>query len=431
MARFNFSSRAGRTWVLAAIAAASLGLAACGKGDKPAAGQAAGAKAAPVVGVMTVQLGSVPLVTELPGRLEASRIAQVRARTAGVVLKRMFQEGSMVKQGQSLFQIDNSVLMATLQSAKAALAKAQAALAQANDTVSRYKPLVEANAISKQEFVTAQTAQRAATADVEVARAALRNAEINVGYSYAIAPISGRIGKAQVTEGALVGQGEATLLATIQQMNPMVVNFTQSASDMMKLRNTIQGEGAQASTNHTVKVVLEDGSIYPIDGRLLFADATVDAATGQVSFKAEIPNPQGQLLPGLFVRVQLEQAKLDNAVLVPQQAVTRGGAQGDTVMIANADGSFAPRVVQIARAHGDNWVVVGGLKEGDQVIVEGMSMVQMTQAKQVQTRPWTPKGNAATAVVNAQAASSAAPAASAASGVAPAASATASAASAQ
>ena len=211
-----------------------------------------------------------------------------------------------------------------------------------------------------------------------------------------------------MTEGALVGQTDSTLLATIQQLDPMVVNFTQSASDLMKLRKSLaSGSAESAGGNPPVKVVLDDGSIYGTPGRLLFIDATVDPTTGQVNLKAEIPNPQHVLLPGLYVRVQVELARIEHAVLIPQQAVTRG-TTGDTVMVVNADGSFAPRPVTVAQAQGNSWVVTGGLKAGDKVIVDGMSVVQMMRAKKVTPQPWQPPKQAASAPVAAPAPAAAA-----------------------
>lgn len=378
---------------------ASLLLVACGDkggaGAPASGGAAAGAGAkvaappAPVVGVLEVRPQTIGVMTELPGRLEASRIAQVRARTAGVVQKRLFREGGDVKAGQSLFQIDNAPQMATLQSARASLAKAEANLGQTSALARRYKPLMQANAISKQEYDNALAAEKASRAEVLAAQAAVRTAQINVGYSQVLAPIGGRIGKAQVTEGALVGQGEATLLATIQQLDPLVVNFSQSASDMLRLRKALAGGKLEAAGgNPPVKVMLEDGSVYDKPGRLLFTDATVDATTGQVSFKAEIPNPQGLLLPGLFVKVQIEQSQAGNAILLPQQAVTRGGS-GDTVLVANADGSYGPRKVQVGQAQGGQWLILGGLNPGDKVIVDGVMKLNPT-VKTVQTTPWEP-----------------------------------------
>lgn len=364
-------------------------LAGCGdKAGAPGAAGGAGAGAqAPAVGVLVVRPQTVGVMAELPGRLEAVRVAQVRARTAGVVQKRLFREGSDVRAGQALFQIDNAPQMAALQSAQAALAKAESNLMQASSTARRYKPLAAANAISKQEYDNALAAERAARAEVQAGQAAVRAARINVGYAQVTAPISGRAGKAAVTEGALVGQGESTLLVTIQQLDPLVVNFTQSASDMLKLRKAAGLEDAVAA-NPAVKVVLEDGTVYSQPGRLLFTDATVDPATGQVNLKAEVPNPGRMLLPGLFVKVQIQQTQAENAILLPQQAVTRG-ANGDTVLVVNADNSYAQRKVQVGPAQGSQWLILGGLNPGDKVIVDGVMKLN-PGVKTVQPVPWEP-----------------------------------------
>ena len=325
------------------------------------------------VGVVTVTTGDIGLVTELPGRLEASRVAQVRARAAGILQKRLFREGSDVKAGQPLFTIDSAPYAAVAASARASQARAEANAAQAGALAERYKPLVEANAVSKQEYANAVAAQKQAQADVAVAKANVQTAGINLSYAAVTAPISGRIGRALVTEGALVGQGEATPLAVVQQINPMYVNFTQSAAEVMKLRAALasgqfkQASGVEAAS---VRVVLEDGSEYAQPGRLLFSDLTVDSTTGQITLRAEVPNPAGVLLPGLYVRVRLEQAQASNAITLPQQAVTRT-AQGDTVMVVGDDGKVSPRPIKIGSAKGNQWVVLGGLKEGEKVMVDG------------------------------------------------------------
>lgn len=363
----------------------SLLLAACGKGG---GAPQASAPPPPEVGVVTVATGDVGLVTELPGRLEPSRVAQVRARAAGIVQERVFREGSDVKAGQVLYRIDNAPYAAANASAQAALARAQAALGQATALAERYKPLVEARAVSQQEYVNAVAAQKSAEAEVAAARAAVRTSEINLGYASVTAPISGRIGRSLVTEGALVGQGEATPLAVIQQINPLYVNFTQSATDVLELRRALQqgrlkragGDGAQ------VRVMLEDGTVHPQPGRLLFADLTVDPATGQVTIRAEVPNPGALLLPGMFVRVQLEQAKAGNAMLLPQQAVTRS-PQGDSVMVVAADGKVAPRNVTIGGSQDGKWVVLAGLQPGEQVMVDGFQ--KLRPGAPVKPVPWT------------------------------------------
>src|SRR5450759_2044025 len=355
-------------------------LAACGQGSAPAAGPGGPGAASPPpveVGVVTVRPGDVGLITELPGRLEASRVAQVRARAAGIVQKRLFAEGSNVTPGQALFQIDASPYEAILASAQASVAKAEANLMQASAQAERFKPLIEANAISQQEFVNAQAAQRLAEADVAVARAAVQSARINLGYASITAPIGGRIGRALVTEGALVGQGEATPMAVIQQIDPLYVNFTQSAAEVMTMRRAmasgqLKRAGAQAAS---VRVLLDDGTEYPRAGKLLFSDLTVDATSGQITLRAELPNPGGVLLPGLFVRVRLEQAQASNAITLPQQAVTRS-PQGDSVLVVASDGKVAPRPIKVGGQQHGQWVILEGLKAGEQVMVDGFQKLR-------------------------------------------------------
>ena len=373
-------------------------LVACGKQGDAAGGGGAGGGApgggmpAPEVGVVTVALTDVGVVTELPGRLEASRVAQVRARTPGIVLQRLFREGSDVKAGQPLFRIDPATLQAGEASARAALARSEANLGQARALAQRYKPLVEANAISKQDYANAVAAEKAAEADVAASQASVRTAQINLNYANVTAPISGRIGRALVTEGALVGQGEATPLALIQQINPLYVNITQSSADILALRRAIaQGRYKQAgSAGAQVKILLEDGSVYPQPGRLLFSDLQVDPTSGQVSLRAEVPNPQDLLLPGMYVRVQLEQAKANNAILLPQQAVTRSG-QGDSVLVVGQGGKVETRQVKVGGAQDGQWIILSGLKAGEQVVVDGvMKLAMLPPGTPVKPVPWKP-----------------------------------------
>ncbi|OGA46600.1 MAG: efflux transporter periplasmic adaptor subunit, partial [Betaproteobacteria bacterium RIFCSPLOWO2_12_FULL_63_13] len=285
----------------------ALALAGCGAKSDQQGRPSGGGMPPPEVGVVTVAPSTVGLITELPGRLEASRVAQVRARVAGILQKRLFREGSDVKAGQLLFEIDSAPYRASVASAEASLARAQANLTQATAQAERYKPLVEANAVSKQDYVNAVAARNLAEADVAAARAALQTTQINLGYASVTAPISGRIGRALVTEGALVGQGEATHLAVVQQIDPMYVNFTQSAGEVLRLRKAIKSgklKRASASDSARVRVVLEDGTQYPKAGKLLFADLTVDPTSAQIMLRAELPNPEGLLLPGMYVRVR-------------------------------------------------------------------------------------------------------------------------------
>ena len=387
-----FRSRPHSVFHAAMAALLALLLAACGQDSGKAATPPPGPAMPPAeVGVVTVAPGEVGLVTELPGRLEASRVAQVRARAAGIVQQRLFREGSDVRAGQPLYRIDPAPYAAASASAQASLARAQANLGQASSLAERYKPLVEANAVSKQEYANAVAGQKQAEAEVAAARAAVQTAQINLGYASVTAPISGRIGRALVTEGALVGQGEATPLAMIQQINPMYVNFTQPAADVLKLRQALaQGrlKRAAGADGALVHVVLEDGSEHPNPGKLLFSDLTVDPTSGQITLRAEVPNANGTLLPGLYVRVRLEQAKAGNAVLLPQQAVTRS-PQGDTVMVVGADGKVSPRTVQIGSSQEGQWVVLDGLKTGEQVIVDGFQ--KLRPGAPVKPVPWRPQ----------------------------------------
>ena len=386
--------RAGRSKMGLALCAVTVALlAGCGD-DKAAApaGAPGGGMPPAQVGVITVQPQSVPVMSELPGRLEAVRTAQVRARVAGILQKRLFTEGADVKAGQPLFQIDPATFQAALDSAQATQAKAEANLAQASALVKRYEPLQAAKAISPQEFLNAQVAQRQAQADVAGAKAAVQTARINLGYAGVTAPISGRIGRALVTEGALVGQGEATQLAVVQQIDPLYVNFTQSAAEVLQLTRAIEAgrfkrSGAQAAQ---VRVVLDDGSEHPQLGKLLFADLSVDSTTGQVTLRAEVPNPGGKLLPGLYVRVRLEQAQASNAFGLPQQAVTRT-QQGDTVTVIDGEGKRVPRTVKISGQQNGQWVVTDGLKAGEQVMVDGFQKLMMLPpTAPVKAVPWAP-----------------------------------------
>ncbi|HFC7902245.1 TPA: multidrug efflux RND transporter periplasmic adaptor subunit MtrC [Neisseria meningitidis] len=391
-----YASKAMRAAALAASVA--LALSSCGKGgDAAQGGQPAGREApAPVVGVVTVHPQTVALTVELPGRLESLRTADVRAQVGGIIQKRLFQEGSYVRAGQPLYQIDSSTYEAGLESARAQLASAQATLAKANADLARYKPLVSADAISKQEYDAAVTAKRSAEAGVKAAQAAIKSADISLNRSRITAPISGFIGQSKVSEGTLLNAGDATVLATIRQTNPMYVKVTQSASEVMKLRRQIaEGKLLAADGVIAVGIKFDDGTVYPKKGRLLFADPTVNESTGQITLRAAVPNDQNILMPGLYVRVLMDQVAVDNAFIVPQQAVTRGTK--DTVMIVNAQGGMEPREVTVAQQQGANWIVTSGLKDGDKVVVEGISIAGMTGAKKVTPKEWMPSENQAAA----------------------------------
>jgi len=347
-----------------------------------------GAMPPPEVGVMVVEPAPVGLQTELPGRIEPYRVAQIGARVAGILQKRLFEEGSEVQAGQVLYQIDPEPFQLAHDSAQANALKAEAALAQAQDVLQRYGPLAEDGAVSQQALVAARLAVQQATADLASARASVQTARLNLGYARVSSPIAGRVGQTLVTEGALVGQGQVTPLTTVQQLDPVYINFTQSADEVLRLQRSLaQGQlkrarGAQAAS---VRIVLPDGSEYPRAGKLFFSGVTVDASTGQVTLRAEVPNPDRLLMPGLYARVRLEQAQASEGLLLPQQAVKRTQT-GNTVMVVAPDGGVSVRAVQIAQAVSGQWVVLSGLKAGEQVMVDGFQKLRgNTPVKPV---PW-------------------------------------------
>jgi membrane fusion protein (multidrug efflux system) len=365
-----------RTFILSAVPAVLMAtlLAGCGE-DKPAAADAGNGMPPTEVGVVTVTPGQVALTSELPGRLEALRTADVRARVTGIVLERSFREGSDVRAGDVLYRIDAAPYRAAHDSARATVARAEAAQLEAKLREERAKSLIGKKMISQQDFDSALANARATQADVQAAKSALESARLNLEYATVRAPIAGRVGRALVTEGALVGQGEATPLAMIQQIHPLYVNFTQSSTELLRLRKALEtgqlkGVGKQAE----VQVVMEDGTVYPQAGKLLFSDLAVDPATGTVALRAEIPNPDGFLLPGMFVRVRVQQAVAEQGITVPQRGVQRS-PEGAYVMVVR-DGVVAVQPVTTGDAQGDVWVITSGLKGGEQVIVEGLQKVR-------------------------------------------------------
>lgn len=329
------------------------------------------------VGVVTVTAEDLPVVTELPGRIDAVRAAQVRARATGILLKRNFDEGVDVKEGDLLFEIDPAQLQAVYDSAKANLAKADAVAKQAKIKADRFKELVAVNAVSQQEFDDAKASLDQATAELESAKAALATAQLNLSYTKVTAPISGRIGTAKVTEGALVSQNDATELAVISQLDPIYFDFTQSSAALLKLKKQVDAGQFQSIAPGEVKVdiILEDGTVYPQPGKLLFSGVTVDPSTGMVLMRAEIPNPDHVLLPGMFVRGRLEQAVNTKAIAVTQRGIILG-AEGKATAMVVADGKVEARAIKISTAVGDKWIVTEGLKPGDQVIVEGLQKIR-------------------------------------------------------
>lgn len=359
------------------------------------------------VSVVTIKPAPLGVTTEMPGRLEASRVAEVRARVPGIVLKRTFREGSDVKAGATLFLIDPAQFQANYNSAEAAVQRAEATLLQAQLKAKRYKPLVETNAVSKQEYDDVVAIEKQATADLASAKAARETARLSLGYATVTSPIAGRVGRELVTEGALVGQGDATPLAVVQQIDPVYVNMTQSSTEVLQLRRAMANGQLKSAGKDQLKVTLitEDGQEYQHAGKLLFSDLTVDESSGAVTLRAEFPNPERLLLPGMYVRARVEQAVDEKAVTVPQQAVSQTPG-GSAVMVVGADNKVVSRPVTTGSANNNSWVVTDGLKEGDQVIVEGLQKVQ--PGATVKPVPWQ---KAAPAAASATAPAGAAPAA--------------------
>jgi membrane fusion protein (multidrug efflux system) len=356
-----------------AVACALL-LVACGEKSNP---PAASAPQQAEVSVVTIQTEVVGLTSELPGRTEASRTAQVRARVPGIVLSKSFREGSFVKANELLFKIDPAPYQASVNSAQAALGKARANLAQADLKVSRYKPLAQANAVSRQDLDDALTAQQQAQADVASAQAALDLARLNLEYASVSAPISGRIGRSAVTEGALVGQGEATPLALIQQIDPIWVNLTQSSADYLKLKSALATGSLKVKDPQSIEVslILENGQHYAIKGKLLFSDLTVDETTGSYLIRAEFPNPHNDLQPGMYVRAQLVQASNQQGILIPQQALMRN-TDGPYVFVMDEQQKVQSRSVKVDNMQNDQWIISQGLKPGDQLITDNLQKIK-------------------------------------------------------
>ncbi|EPG7965132.1 efflux RND transporter periplasmic adaptor subunit [Citrobacter koseri] len=350
--------------------------------------------AEPQVTVHVVESAPLAVTTELPGRTTPFRIAEVRPQVSGIVLKRNFTEGSDIEAGQSLYQIDPATYQADYDSAKGELAKSEAAAAIAHLTVKRYVPLVGTKYISQQEYDQAIADARQADAAVIAAKAAVESARINLAYTKVTSPISGRIGKSSVTEGALVTNGQATELATVQQLDPIYVDVTQSSSDFMRLRQPVeQGSLHKDNTRSNVELVMENGQAYPLKGTLQFSDVTVDESTGSITLRAVFPNPQHTLLPGMFVRARIDEGIQPNAILVPQQGVTRTPRGDAMVMIVNDKDQVEARDVIATQAIGDKWLISKGLQPGDKVIVSGLQKAR--PGEQVKATTDAPAANAA------------------------------------
>ncbi|EAO4783249.1 multidrug efflux RND transporter periplasmic adaptor subunit AcrA [Salmonella enterica] len=336
-----------------------------------------GGQQMPEVGVVTLKTEPLQITTELPGRTVAYRIAEVRPQVSGIILKRNFVEGSVIEAGVSLYQIDPATYQATYDSAKGDLAKAQAAANIAELTVKRYQKLLGTQYISKQEYDQALADAQQATAAVVAAKAAVETARINLAYTKVTSPISGRIGKSSVTEGALVQNGQASALATVQQLDPIYVDVTQSSNDFLRLKQELaNGSLKQENGKAKVDLVTSDGIKFPQSGTLEFSDVTVDQTTGSITLRAIFPNPDHTLLPGMFVRARLQEGTKPTALLVPQQGVTRTPRGDATVLVVGADNKVETRQIVASQAIGDKWLVTDGLKAGDRVVVSGLQKVR-------------------------------------------------------
>ncbi|WP_368539314.1 efflux RND transporter periplasmic adaptor subunit [Enterobacter hormaechei] len=328
---------------------------------------------APQVSVHIVKSAPLAVTTELPGRTDAYRVAEVRPQVSGIILHRNFTEGSDVKAGESLYQIDPATYQAAYDNAKGELVKAQAAANIAHLTVKRYVPLVGTQYVSKQEYDQAVATAQQADASVVAAKAGVESARINLAYTKVTSPINGRIGKSSVTEGALVTNGQSTALATVQQLDPIYVDVTQSSSDFMRLK---QQTSLQKGDTSSVELLMENGQPYPLKGTLQFSDVTVDESTGSITLRALFPNPQHMLLPGMFVRARIDEGTQPDAILVPQQGVTRTPRGDATVLVVNDKNQVESRTVVAPQAIGDRWLITEGLKNGDRVIISGLQKVR-------------------------------------------------------
>lgn len=362
-------------FAVSALAAAVL-LSGCGQSE-PAQGQMQAAQAVPV-GVIEMQSKPLTLTKELPGRVSASRIAEIRPQVNGIIQSRLFVEGAEVEKGQALYQIDPSTFEAQVATSKAAITKAEASISNAKAKSERYKELLSIKAVSQQDYDEADAAYKGAKADLLTAQAQLKTAQINLNYSKVLAPISGQIGKSNVTAGALVSANQATALATITQLDPIFVDLTQSSSELTRLKKAIAaGElDKDAALHSKVELKMEDGSTYQHKGVLKFSEVTVDPSTGSVTLRAEFPNPEKLLLPGMYVRAVVVEGVKSDAILAPQRGVSRNTKGEPTAMVVSKDNTVEARVLKTDRTVGSNWLVTEGLNNGDKLIVEGLQKIR-------------------------------------------------------
>ena len=373
--------------------ATSIALVGCSKDPKDAQQAGASQQMPPTeVGVIVAQPQNVEQSVELSGRTTAFEISEVRPQTSGIILKRLFAEGSYVREGQALYELDARTNRATFDNAKAALLQQEANLSTLRTKLNRYKQLVSSNAVAKQDYDDLVGQVKVAEAQVAAARAQVKNAEVDLGYSTIRSPISGQTNRSTVTAGALVTANQTEPLVTIQRLDPIYVDINQSSSELLRLRQQLSKGSLDSSNNTRVKLKLEDGSDYPIEGRLAFSDASVNPDTGTVTIRAVFPNPNHLLLPGMFANAQIVQGVIPNAMLVPQIAVTRTPTGQAMAMIVNDKGVVEARQITTVGIQGQDWIVTEGLKTGEKVIVDGIAKVKAEQ--KVVAKPYQPKAAA-------------------------------------
>lgn len=378
--------------------ATSIALVGCSKDQKDAQQAGASQQMPPTeVGIIVAQPQSVEQSVELSGRTTAFEVSEVRPQTSGIILKRLFAEGSYVREGQALYELDSRTNRATLDNAKATLLQQEANLSALKTKLNRYQQLVSSNAVAKQEYDDLVGQVRVADAQVAAARAQVKNAEVDLGYSTIRSPISGQTNRSTVTAGALVTANQADPLVTIQRLDPIYVDINQSSTELLRLRQQLSKGSLDSSNNTRVKLKLEDGSYYPIEGRLAFSDASVNTETGTVTIRAVFPNPNHLLLPGMFANAQIVQGVIPNAILVPQAAITRTPTGQAMAMIVDAKGAIESRPVTTVGVQGQDWIVTEGIKTGEKIVVDGVAKVkpgQTVSAKPYQPQTEAPKASA-------------------------------------
>lgn len=346
--------------------------------DQVAEQPKASAPAATPVGVVTLNSQTITLKKELPGRVSAFQIAEIRPQVSGIVQSRLFEEGTQVEKDQALYQINPDIFEAELAASKAAVARAEASIASSKSKASRYKELLAIKAVSQQDFDEADAAFKQASAELLTAKAQLQSAQINLDYSHVSSPISGQISKSSVTVGALVSAGQTSALATVTQLDPIYVDLTQSSNELTKLKRALASGalGVDSTTQTDVELIMEDGSAYPHKGTLQFSEVTVDPSTGSVTLRAKFPNPEKLLLPGMYVRAEVVEGVKSDAILAPQRGVSRNTKGEPTAMVVSKNNTVESRVLKVERTLGANWLVSEGLADGDQLIVEGLQKIR-------------------------------------------------------